>query len=191
MLRRAKSHDAIAQPALDDLFQADKRAAADKQNAARVHADVFLLRMLASALRRHVADGAFQDFQQRLLHAFAGNVARDGDVFRLARDFVDLVNINDAHLRALDVVIRVLQQAQNDVLHVLAHVAGLGQRRGVGDGKRHIQNFGQRARQQRLARAGRADQQDVALFDLHVVMPGRVQLVRRLRGAAAAPASGA
>ncbi len=63
---------------------------------ARVHADVFLLRMLAPALRRHVADRPFQDFQQRLLHAFAGNVARDGDVFRLARDLVDLVNINNA-----------------------------------------------------------------------------------------------
>ena len=64
--------------------------------SARVHADVFLLRMLASALRRHIANRAFQNFQQRLLHAFAGNVARDGDVLRLARDLVDFVNVNDA-----------------------------------------------------------------------------------------------
>jgi hypothetical protein len=66
-----------------------------------VHLDVFLLRMLASALRRHVANGALQDFQQRLLHAFARNVARDGNVFGLARDLVDLVNINNAHLARL------------------------------------------------------------------------------------------
>jgi hypothetical protein len=66
-----------------------------------VHADVFLLGMLAAALRRHVANRAFEDLQQRLLHAFARNVARDGDVLGLARDLVNLVNINNAHLRAL------------------------------------------------------------------------------------------
>jgi len=32
----------------------------------------FLLRMLATALGRDVADRAFQNLQQRLLHAFAG-----------------------------------------------------------------------------------------------------------------------
>ena len=60
-----------------------------------IDANVFLLRMLAAALRRNVANGAFQNFQQRLLHAFAGNVARDGNVFRLARDLVDFVDVND------------------------------------------------------------------------------------------------
>ena len=135
--------------------------------SARVHADVFLLRMLAPALRRDVADRAFENFQQRLLHAFAGHVARDGHVFRLARDLVNLVNINDAALRALHVVIGILQQAQNDVLHVLADVTGLGQRRRVGNGKRHVQNFRQRAREQRFARTGRADQQNVALLDFN------------------------
>ena len=122
--------------------------------------------MLASALRRHVADRAFENFQQRLLHAFAGNVARDGHVLRLARDLVDLVNVNDAALRAFHVVIGVLQQAQNDVLHVFAHVTGFGQRRRVGDGKRHVENLRQRARQQRFAGTRRPDHQNVALLDL-------------------------
>ena len=96
------------------------------------------------------------------------DVARDGDVLGLARDLVNLVNINDAALGALHVVIGVLQQAQDDVLHVLAHVAGLGERGGVGDGEGHIEDLRQRARQQRLARTGRADHQDVALLDLDV-----------------------
>ena len=58
----AKAHHAIAETPLNDLFQTDKSAAADEQNSARVHADVFLLRMFASALRRDIANGAFQDF---------------------------------------------------------------------------------------------------------------------------------
>ncbi len=68
----------------------------------------------------HAANGAFQNLQQRLLHAFAGDVARDGDVLGLARDLVNLVNVNDAALGALHVVIGVLQQAQDDVLDVFA-----------------------------------------------------------------------
>ena len=74
----AEAHDVPPEPALDDLFQAHKRAAADKQNVGRINADVFLLGMFAAALRRNIADSAFQDFQKRLLHAFAGDIARDG-----------------------------------------------------------------------------------------------------------------
>ena len=36
-----------------------------------VDLDVALLGVLAPALRRHVGDGALEDLQQRLLHAFA------------------------------------------------------------------------------------------------------------------------
>ena len=71
----------------------------------RIHADVFLLGMLAAALRRDAANGPFQDLQQGLLDAFARNVARDRDVLGLAGDLVDLVNIDDAPLGALHVVI--------------------------------------------------------------------------------------
>ena len=66
-------------------------------------------------------------------------------------------------LRLLDVVVALLQQLLDDVLDVLADVAGFGQRRGVGDGERHVEHARQRFGQQRLARAGRADQQDVGL----------------------------
>ena len=127
-------------------------------------------------------------FSKRLLHAFAGDIARDGDVLGLAGDLVDLVDVNDAALGALHVVIGVLQQAQDDVLDVLAHVAGLGQRGGVGDGERHVQDLRQRAGQQGLARAGRADHQDVALLDLDVgVRVGGRRLVAFRRRRRAVP----
>src|SRR5476651_629879 len=80
--------------------------------------------MFASALRRDVADRAFEDFQQRLLHAFAAHVACDGRAFRPARDLVNLVNVDDAALRALHVVIGILQEAQNNIFHVLADITG-------------------------------------------------------------------
>jgi hypothetical protein len=58
-----------------------------------------------------------------------------------------------------------VQQLEQQVLDVLADVAGLGQRGGVADGERHVQDPGQRAGQQRLARAGRPISR---MFDLSI-----------------------
>jgi hypothetical protein len=125
--------------------------------------------MLASALRGYGRDRALHDLEQGLLHALTRHVARDRRVVGLAADLVDLVDVDDATLRALDIVVGRLQQLQDDVLDVLADVAGLGQRRGIGHCERHVEHARQRLREQRLAAAGRADQQDVRLRDLDIV----------------------
>ena len=88
----------------------------------------------------------------------------------LRRDLVDLVDVDDAALRALDIVIGRLQQLQDDVLDVLADIAGFGQRRRIGHGEGHVEDARERLREQRLAAAGRADQQDVGLGQLDVVV---------------------
>src|SRR3546814_11065825 len=54
---------------LDHLVEAGKRTAADEQDAGRVDLQEFLLRMLAATLRWHRSDRAFDQLQQRLLHA--------------------------------------------------------------------------------------------------------------------------
>src|SRR5213592_2712540 len=71
----------------------------------RVHPDEFLMRVLAAALRRHVRDRAFDQLQERLLYALTGHVARDGGAVALPADLVDLVDIDDAALRPLHVVV--------------------------------------------------------------------------------------
>ena len=77
-------------------------------------------------------------------------------------------------LGPLDVVVGGLEQLQDDVLDVLADIAGLGQGRGVGHRERHVEDPGQGLGEQGLARAGRADQQDVGLRQLDVVVLRRV-----------------
>ncbi len=119
----------------------DERAAADEQDVGGVHRGEFLVRVLASALRRNIGDRAFQNLQQRLLHAFARNIARDGGILVLAADLVDLVDIDDALLALLHVAVGRLQQLEDDVLDILAHVAGFGQGGGIHDGERHVQNL--------------------------------------------------
>jgi hypothetical protein len=76
-------------------------AAAHEQDVRSVDLQEFLLRVLAAALRRHRGDCALNDLEQRLLHALAGHVAGDRRIVGLAADLVDLVDVDDAALRAL------------------------------------------------------------------------------------------
>ena len=166
---RVKADALAVQTALDDFVQSLERAAADEENVARVDLNELLVRMLASALRRNVRDRALDDLQQRLLHALAGDVARNRGILALAGDLVDLVNVDDAALGELHVVIRRLQKTQEDILHIVADVARLGERGRVRDGERHLEDAGERLGKERLAAAGGTEQQDVALLQLHVV----------------------
>jgi hypothetical protein len=86
----------------------------------------------------------------------------------------DLVDIDDAALRSLDIVIGVLQQFQNDVLDILADIAGFGQSGCIGHRERHVQDARQRLGQKRFATPCRPDQQDVGFGQLDVVVLGRV-----------------
>ena len=172
-LARESDRRALAAPR-NDLLEARKRAAADEQDVRRVDLQEFLLRVLAAALRRNGRDGAFHDLQERLLHALARHVARDRRIVGFAADLVDFVDVDDAALRPLDVVVGGLQQLQNDVLDILTDVAGFGQRRCISHRERHVEDSRQRLRQQRFAGAGRTDEQNVRFRQFDVVVLRRV-----------------
>ena len=92
----------------------------------------------------------------------------------LRRNLVDFVDVDDAALGPLDIVVGRLQQFQDDVFDVLADIARFGERRGVGHGEGHVEDAGQRLGQQRLAGAGGAHEQDVGLGQFHVIVLGGV-----------------
>mmetsp|Transcript_11608 Transcript_11608/g.14993 ORF Transcript_11608/g.14993 Transcript_11608/m.14993 type:complete len:221 (-) Transcript_11608:345-1007(-) len=125
--------------------------------------------MLAPALRRHRGDGALHQLQKRLLHALARHVAGDRGVFRLAGDLVDLVDIDDAALRAFNIVVRRLEQLQDDVLHILTDIPCFGQSRCVGHCERHVQNARERLREQCLTAPRWADQHYVRFCELDAI----------------------
>ncbi len=164
--RRAEADAVAADPLLDHLVELGERAAADEQDVRRVDGEELLVGMLAAALRGDRGGRALEDLEQRLLDALAGDVTRDRRVVGLARDLVDLVDVDDPRLRLLDVVVGGLDQLQEDVLDVLADVAGLRQRRRVGDREGDVEDPRERLGEQRLAAAGRAEQQDVRLLQL-------------------------
>ena len=124
--------------------------------------------VLAPALGRNIGCRAFQDFQQSLLHAFTGNVPGNGNVFRLSGDLINFIDINNASLGFFNIVIRVLDQAKQDVFHVFAHIARFGQRGGIRNGKGNLQDLCQRLGQQRFSAAGGSQHQDIGFLQFHV-----------------------
>ena len=124
--------------------------------------------MLPAALGGNVGHGALQNLQQRLLHALAGNIAGDGGILALAGDFIHFVDVNDAPLRQFHVKIGSLQQPKQDIFHIVAYITGFRQGGGVGDGEGNVQNLRQGLGKQGFAAAGGADEQNVALLQLHV-----------------------
>src|SRR5699024_3552857 len=132
----------------------------DKEHVLRVELDKFLVRVLASTLRRGGGDRALQNLQQCLLYALTGDVACDGRVLGLTADLVLLVDVDNAALRRLDVEVCALQQLQQDVLDILAHVSGLGQRGRVRDGEGDVQHACEGLRQVGLTGAGGPQHED-------------------------------
>ena len=100
------------------------------------------------------------------------HVTRDRGVFRLAGDLVDLVDVDDALHGPLDVVLSGLKEAQDDVLHVLADIAGLGEAGGVADGEGNIQEAGKGLGEKGLACSRGAHQENVGLLEFDIVVAG-------------------
>src|SRR6185437_16526939 len=122
--------------------------------------------MLAATLRRNVRHSALDDLEERLLNTFARDITGYRRVIGFARDLVNFVHIDDAALGARHVEVGDLNQPEQNILDILTNIASLGERGRVRDTEWDIQDFGERLRQQRLAAARRADQQDAALAQL-------------------------
>ena len=173
---RQKTHPRTdGKPLRNHLLQPVKSAAANKKNVARVNLQHLLVGVLAAALRRHIGDAAFNDFQQFLLDAFARHIPGDGavDAF-LPGNFVQLVNIDNPLLGAGNVPIGRLDEAQQNVLYVLADVPRFRKGGGVANRKRNFQSAGEGLRQQRFAGTGRPQQQDIGLLHFHILRGGPV-----------------
>ena len=165
---RIETDTLAVQTGRNNLIQSLKGPAADKQNILRVDGNQFLLRMFPAALGRYGSYGSLNNLQQRLLNTLAGHVSRDGDILGLLCDLVDLVDIDNTVLCLFHVIVGSLDQLQQDILHILAHITGLRQSGGVRDGKGHTQHPRQRLSQQRLTGSRRTQHQHVALLQFHI-----------------------
>ena len=105
-----------ADPLADDLLDAVKGTAADKQDVGRVDLHEFLLRMLAAALRRHGSHRSLEDLEQSLLNTLAGYITGNRNILRFLGNLIDLIDIDDARLRQFNIIVRRLNQLQQNVV---------------------------------------------------------------------------
>src|ERR1035438_6163822 len=137
-IRRLEAKRLLAHAAAHNALQAYKCSSADEEDVGGVNGGELLVGVLASALRRHIGHGAFKNLEQGLLHALAGNIARDRGILVLAADLVDLVDVDDALLGARYVAVGGLEELEYDVFNVFAHIAGLSQRGSVHNGEGNV-----------------------------------------------------
>ena len=151
-------------------FYAVEGSAAYKEYVLRVNRNHTLFGMLAASLWGHVDNRAFKEFEQTLLHSLAGDVAGNRGIVPLAGYFVDFVDEDYSALRFFDIVVGYLEQARQQALDILAYISGLGKHRRVDDCERNVEHFGDSLGKKCLARSRGADEHDVALFDIDVVV---------------------
>ena len=171
-----KAHATLVHALGDNLVQGFKGATANEQDVSRVHLHKRLFRMLTATLRRDRCNRTFQELQEALLHTFTAHVTRDGRVSGLTSNLVDFVDKDNAAFSFGHIVIGSLQQANDNAVDIFAHVTSFSQDRRISNRERHVQKAGHRLRQERLARTGRADQEQVRLFDIDIVL-GLVRLL--------------
>ena len=148
-------------------------SAAHKEDVFGVDRNHALLGMLAAALGRDVDNRAFEEFQQTLLDALAADVARDARGCPPLRAILSISSMKTMpRSRSSDVVVGGLEQSCEEALDVLADITGLGEDGGVDDGEGHVKRSGRMVRGEKgLARAGRTDEDDVALLDVDARRP--------------------
>ena len=127
------------------------------------------MRMLSATLGRYACHGTLDNFQQCLLYALTGYITGNGDVFTLLRDLIDLVDIYDTVLGTFHIVVRRLDQLQQNILYIFAYITGLSQCGGICDSKRYIDDLRQCLRQVSLTGTGRSYHDDITLLQLHII----------------------
>ena len=100
------------------------------------------------AANRHLC--LLHQLQERRLYATSTDVTANQVAGR--RDLIDLVDINNAELRAVHVAIRLVHQFPNQIFHITANVTGLTELRRVGFNQRQFDQIGDVLDQIRLPR---------------------------------------
>ena len=139
------ANDVSAFACSDKSLNTIEGSTSDEKDVFRVDSNHLLLGVFASALWRYVDDRAFQQLQHGLLDTFTRHIAGNAGIVALAGNLVNLINENDASFRSLHVVIGGLQQLNEDILHIFAHVTSLGEHGGIGNSERNVEHLGNSA----------------------------------------------
>jgi hypothetical protein len=124
----------------NDLIEAVKCTAYNEEDIGRIDLDALFVRMLSSALRWNISYSALKNLKECLLDAFTAYVTCDRDILGLLSDLIDLVDIYDACLGTLDVIISCNNKLQEDILNVFTDVSCLCKACSICNSERYIKD---------------------------------------------------
>jgi len=107
--------------------------------------------------------GLFHQFEEVALDAGAGDIGSDAVARR--GDFIDLVEVDDAIFRQIEIPVGFADQIANQFLDITADIAGLAELGGIAFDERDTDLFGDQFDQIGLADTGGPDHQHIA-FDI-------------------------
>ena len=136
--------------------------------------DIVLVRMLTSTLWWYIHHSTLQEFQQTLLHTFTTYIASNGRVIALTCYLINFINKDDTALSSFNFIIRNLQQAAQDALYILAHIACFGKYSSIDNGERHIKKLCYGTGQKGFTSTSRANHDDIALFYFNTILVYRL-----------------
>ena len=73
-----------------------------------------------------------------LLNTFTGNITGNGCILTLTSDLIHLIDVDNTALSALHIKVRSLQKTNQNVLHIVTHITGFGQRGRIGNSKGNV-----------------------------------------------------
>ena len=128
--------------------------------------------MLAATFRRYIHDTALKQFEQGLLDSFPRHIPCDGGIVALPRYLVDLINEDYAPLRKIHIIVSLLENSGQYALHILPHITGFSEDRGIHNSERNIKKSCYSLGHQCLASTGRSNHQYIGLLYVDIGIPG-------------------
>ena len=102
-------HQVVANPTGkslgDDFLKPDERTPADEEDVGRVESFGFVMRVVTTASKRNVDCAALDHLENGLLDTLATNIPSGADVLRFGSQFVEFVDVDDASLGCLNVIV--------------------------------------------------------------------------------------
>ena len=135
----SKTNHFFTQTLFDNLFDAIEGSTHNKEDILSVHLNHFLLRMLASTLRRYAGNSSLDNLKKGLLHPFTRNITCDRHILTLLGNLVDFIYVDNTTFCTFDVKVSCLQKFEEDIFHVLTNITSFRQCCCISNGKRYIQ----------------------------------------------------
>ena len=113
-----------------------------------------LLRMLTATCWWNTCHRTFKNLQKCLLNTLARDITSNRKVLGLASNLVNLIDVDNAYLSALNIAVSSSNELKQDILDIFTNVASLSKSCCVSNSKRNLKKTSKRLSKQCFTSTG-------------------------------------